>query len=149
MLICLPLTAVIACSVTVYLAITTADGVVSDDYYKDGKAINISMARDDKATEMELAAQLLRGDKNAVRVMFNQDVKDSTVVLKFLHATQDQQDQTVALIPISTRIFDGVIEDLAPGKWYVQVAPEEGDWRLRGTSSSSSFDSLNLRPGNQ
>ena len=41
LLIALPMTAVIGGMITIYLAVTTSDGLVVDDYYKRGKAINI------------------------------------------------------------------------------------------------------------
>ncbi len=39
-LIAIPATTVVACAVMITLAIVTDDGLVSDDYYREGLAIN-------------------------------------------------------------------------------------------------------------
>ncbi|MGB0867479.1 MAG: FixH family protein [Granulosicoccaceae bacterium] len=145
-LIGIPFGTVVACSFTIYLAIVSADGVVVDDYYKEGKAINQSKERDERAADRGLSAQLVRGDTNAVRVMFNQSLDEQALVINFAHATQDK-DFSAALVKASDRAFDAVLEPLPPGKWYVQVEPVEGDWRLRATAYSSNFDSLSFMPG--
>jgi hypothetical protein len=46
LLIALPMSAVIGGMVTLYIAVTTSDGLVVDDYYRRGKAINLDLARD-------------------------------------------------------------------------------------------------------
>lgn len=146
-LIGIPVGTIIACGFTIYLAIVSADGVVVDDYYNEGKAINLSKERDERAATMGLSAQLVRDDDNAIRVMFNQSIKEKSLIANFSHATQDQRDLTIALVPASDRAFDAVLETLPPGKWYVQIAPSIGDWRLRATAYSSDFDTLSFNPG--
>src|SRR4030066_420476 len=56
LIICFPLTAVIAGFFTLYLAIISKDGLVVDDYYQKGKEINMSLARDRAATQHGLRA---------------------------------------------------------------------------------------------
>lgn len=146
-LIGIPAGTVVACAFTIYLAIVSADGVVVDDYYKEGKAINHSKARDERATEMDLSAHLVRGDNGSIRTLFNQPIQEKSLIIHFAHATQDDRDLTVALIGNSERAFDAVIQPLPPGKWYVQITPSEGDWRLRATAYSSEFSTLDFSPG--
>ena len=57
LLIALPATAVIGSMVSLYLAITTSDGLVVDDYYTRGKAINRDLARDRAAQTHRLEAR--------------------------------------------------------------------------------------------
>lgn len=147
MLIGIPAGTVVACGITIYLAIVSADGMVVDDYYDAGKAINLSKERDERATELGLSAQLVRGDNNAIRVLFNQALDESSLVASFSHATQDERDRTVALVAVGSRSFDAVLDALPPGKWYVQIAPSEGDWRLRATAYDADFRTLSFQPG--
>lgn len=146
-LIGIPAGTVIACGFTIYLAIVSADGVVVDDYYKQGKAINHSKARDEAAVAMNLGAQLVRGDNQAIRLMFNQAISDENLVLTFSHATQDDRDLEIALVAQGRTVFDAALPPLPPGKWYVQVAPRDGNWRLRATAYDSTFTTLHLAPG--
>ena len=61
-LISLPATAVIAGVATVWIAATSADGLVVGDYYKTGLAINQTLARDDVAHALALTANLQHHD---------------------------------------------------------------------------------------
>ncbi len=144
----IPFGTVVACAFTIYLAISTQDGVVVDDYYKEGKAINHSKARDERARELGLSAQMVRGDNQAVRFMFNTPIPEKSLVATFSHATQDDKDVSIALVATGERVFDAVLEPLPPGKWYIQLSPTESDWRLRATAYDSDFSTLNFQPGN-
>ncbi|MBP6382753.1 MAG: FixH family protein, partial [Pseudomonadales bacterium] len=48
-LILLPLSVVIACFVTLYLALKTDEALVRDDYYKEGLAINRRLEEESNA----------------------------------------------------------------------------------------------------
>ena len=48
-LIAFPAIAVIAGAVTLWLAVSTSDGLVVDDYYKQGLAVQQTMARSQRA----------------------------------------------------------------------------------------------------
>ena len=43
LMIALPASAVVGGIITIYLAVSTSDGLVVDDYYKRGKAINLDL----------------------------------------------------------------------------------------------------------
>jgi hypothetical protein len=58
LMIAFPLAAVIGGIVTIYLAVTTSDGLVVDDYYRHGKTINRVLARDRAAAEHGLEARI-------------------------------------------------------------------------------------------
>ncbi|MCC7269385.1 MAG: FixH family protein, partial [Rhodocyclaceae bacterium] len=53
-----PAVVVVAGIVTAWIAATTSDGLVADDYYKQGLAINQRLARQDAAAAMQLEARL-------------------------------------------------------------------------------------------
>ena len=55
LLISLPASAVVAGFITLWLAATTNNSLVVDDYYKEGKAINLQLARDRVASQMGLS----------------------------------------------------------------------------------------------
>jgi hypothetical protein len=58
LMIALPASAVVAGMITIYLAVVTSDGLVVDDYYKRGKAINRVLARDMAAARYQLKATI-------------------------------------------------------------------------------------------
>ncbi len=53
-----PLAAIVGGMVTLWLAATTSDSLVVDDYYREGRAINQQLARDRVAASLGLHAQL-------------------------------------------------------------------------------------------
>ena len=72
MVIAIPAASVVAGINMIYLAVNTDDGLVVDDYYKEGMAINQSLQRDRNAAELGLAAQLMVEDSgNMIRLNFN------------------------------------------------------------------------------
>lgn len=127
-----PMLAVVAGIYTIYLAVSTDDGLVVDDYYKKGLEINRTLERDQAATDYGLEAD----------IMLNPQLKEVVVTLSandtfsypqklsvgFLNATRAGEDQQVNLIFTGNQTYRGNLEPLRVGKWYVQI--EQDEWRL-------------------
>ena len=60
LLMLMPATAIVAGFITLWLAITSFDGLVADDYYKQGLAINQTLARANAAQERGLLFSIPR-----------------------------------------------------------------------------------------
>ena len=146
LLIALPMTAVIGGMITIYLAVSTSDGLVVDDYYKRGKAINLDLARDDAAARYRLSASLALYQGNAVQLQLSA-VNGSwpeSVSLSLLHPTRAGFDQVVQLRHTGAGNYQGTIVALGTGHWYVQL--EADDWRLSGTLQIPQTEPLLLAP---
>lgn len=131
----LPAIVVVASFITLFLAIKTNDGVVTDDYYKQGLAINQDLARDDKAKAMGLSAQMnitgtaielkLTGSANAALV-------GQPIQLSLQNMASKTEDSVVALVPVGEGVWRGQLKkELSSGHWLVQL--EGQDWRLMQT----------------
>lgn len=134
LMILFPSAAVIGGMVTIYLAVTTSDGLVVDDYYKRGKAINRDLARDDAAMRYGLTATLgLDLQENRVQLVLesNSKIQPAELRLSVLHPTQPGHDQVIRLTPIAAAVYRGGVATLAAGHWYLQL--EADDWRLSGS----------------
>lgn len=133
MLIAIPLSAVLGGISMIYLAVTTDDGLVKDDYYKYGKQINLVLERDIEAKRIGLTGQFDFEPKTGV-VLVKLESKINklppTILLELLHATRAGQDQSVELIFTAENSYHGLIKELAPGRWYVQLTTPQ--WRLNG-----------------
>jgi len=133
LLIALPLSAVIGGMITLYLAVTTSDGLVVDDYYNRGKAINMDLARDVAAAGHGLRARL---DLDLVRrrVLLSLESRDdlhpAQVRFSLLHPTRPGNDQVIMLQPAAGGGYAGALQPMHDGNWYVQL--EADDWRLSG-----------------
>jgi hypothetical protein len=132
-LIGLPGSVVIACMVTIVIAVKTQDGMVVDDYYKQGLAINQSLERDHNAAALDLSAIFrLSPETNMLELQLTGNAKPGPVRLKLLHATIADLDQTLDLNTTNNAILKAEIAPLKAGKWYLQLESEPGNWRVAG-----------------
>ena len=133
LLIAVPVTAVIVGMILLYFSITTNDGLVVDDYYTRGKAINLDLARDRAANAHGLEARF-QIDMTRNRVTLTLKSQDYAppreMKLSFLHPTRPHHDQQVMLKQIGEGQYAASINELGRGKWYLQL--EADDWRLSG-----------------
>jgi len=133
LLIALPATAVVAGMISLYLAVTTSDGLVVDDYYARGMHINRDLARDRAAQTHGLEAHLdidMAGNRVTVTLASHDYAPPRTLKLSFLHPTRPGHDQQVTLEQVGEGQYAAVIGELSRGKWYLQL--EADDWRLSG-----------------
>ena len=133
LMIAIPLAAVIAGLTTIYIAVTTSDGLVVDDYYKRGKAINRDLARDRAAADHQLEARIeidTAGNRVNLLLQSRDYVLPAELKLSFLHPTRKGHDQQVLLQQLGAGRYTGQVDELARGSWYLQL--EADDWRLSG-----------------
>lgn len=138
-LIALPATAVIASIITIWLAVQSADGLVTDDYYKQGMAINKTLDRDQAAQAMRLSAQLDLSD-GVLRLKLAGQIKSypDNMRLRLVHPTQSGRDQDLLLQQSGPGIYVHVLKEipmqsgLQGQRWQVLLEPPAADWRLTG-----------------
>jgi hypothetical protein len=129
----MPVTAVIAGGFTAWFAVTSSDGLVVDDYYKQGKAINQTRERDRLAQSLGIRAQLLpAGASLHLRLEGQMPTPPGQLTLKLMHPTRSGDDHDVAL-NWDGSAYSGRLPQLAGAHYKVQLTPEFGDWRLTGT----------------
>lgn len=150
-LIALPATAVIASIATLIIAMKNPDGLVVDDYYKEGLAINQTLARDRHARFLGLHAEGGIGPGGQVQLVLQgkQPQPAQRLRLSLLHPTRADQDQVIGLelSHTSPARFRGEFESVpGVGHWHVLLEPESGHWRLTGRMASSGDGRLQLEP---
>lgn len=122
---------IIAGMVTLWIAIDSNDGLVADDYYKQGLGINKQLARGERAQAMALRA-MLRIQQDGVLVALNaRDVAQLPKRLKLVlaHPTRGGLDRTVVLEQEGSE-WRGRTEPPPPGRWIVTLEDDAGTWRL-------------------
>lgn len=133
LMIAFPAAAVIGGIVTIYLAVTTSDGLVVDDYYRYGKTINRVLARDRAAAERGLEARIVLdavNDRVVVQLKSRDADLPEALMLTFLHPTAQGHDQQVRFTRTGDDRYSGHFDELRRGDWYLQL--EADDWRLFG-----------------
>src|SRR5574343_536433 len=129
-----PATVIVAGIVTVWLAIVSNDGLVADDYYKQGLAVNQQLQRDQEAAHLGIQADLMRaGDKLRLLVRSAEATSlPQTLSVKFAHPTRAGQDQLVQLSADGGGIYSGKLVTEVAGRWLVTIEEPSGSWRLLG-----------------
>jgi uncharacterized protein len=129
-----PLAVVIACGATLWVAHAYSDALVVDDYYKAGKAINISLMRDARAREVGLSARMgLEGE--SVSLAVHSDVAmplPAALRLLVTHATEREKDRVVLLHLSNSGRYQGTLVAISPGRYHLTLEDMERTWRLTG-----------------
>lgn len=130
----LPASAVVAGLTTVWIAVVNQDSVVRDDWYKDGKSINQSFARDEAAVALGMRARFTLDDMTgdvAVTLAHERDVAlPDTLALALSHPTQAAADQTLILRRDAAGTYRGQLARALAGRFYLELGSD--DWRLTG-----------------
>jgi len=134
-LISFPLAAVIVGSCYTVTAIKSDDGLVTDDYYNKGKAINMELRRDTAAAEMGITAQvMLSSDGRDVTVNTTSNkTLPATLKLKLIHPAQDDYDVSAELHQTAPNQYTGSFnkELVKANHWYVQLEDQNNQWRVQ------------------
>jgi hypothetical protein len=132
MIIFFPLLAVVGGIITTILAIQSDDGLVVDDYYKEGLEINRTLERDQLAVDYQLQADIKLNEvleEASITLNANSSfVYPENLSVTFLHSTRAGQDKEVSMILTQDNTYRGNLSKLSAGKWYVHI--QRDDWRL-------------------
>ncbi len=128
-----PAIVVVAGFITLALAIRSADGLVADDYYKQGKAINMTLTRDARARELGYRAQLALSAEGRVALKF----EDATPNLKSLkltlhHPTRAGFDREILLARAVDNCYTAAMPPIDASRWSMTLSDEANTWRLTG-----------------
>jgi uncharacterized protein len=129
-----PAIVVVASFVTLWLAITSFDGLVEDDYYKQGLAINKTLERDRVAARLKLSGEAtLAADGSRVRVGVAGDGLGGAGLLRLrlTHFSRPGLDQSITL-QRKGDAYEGNLEPLSEGRWNLTLEDEAKSWRLVG-----------------
>ncbi|MDY0012886.1 MAG: FixH family protein [Rhodocyclaceae bacterium] len=132
-LIALPLAAVVAGGITLWLAVKTSDGLVVDDYYKQGLAIKQTMERSDRAGVLGLEAEVVLGADGVTVKLDALDLATLPDRLRLImsHPTRVGLDQVVVMEKADGK-YRGALTALSSGRWNIQLEDESRAWRLNG-----------------
>ena len=122
--------------ITINIAFTDRDGLVKDDYYKEGKAINRDISRKRNAENLGIQAQgIINASSGAILFELNDaaigDVKQLT--LSMIHPTRADNDMNIALNLSAPKTFSGQLtQKINPGNWWVRITPPSNAWYIEG-----------------
>jgi len=144
-----PAVVVVAGFATLWLAVSSNDGLVADDYYKRGLAINRTLDRDAAALREGYNASAkfdAAGSKVALTLSAKTGVRlPEMLTLRILHPTRAGQDLLVLLRRSAGGDYAGVIGAAPDGRRLLQLEDTEGKWRISGTAVFPSLHAVIMR----
>lgn len=143
-----PFAVVVAGFFTLWLAIRSDDGLVADDYYKRGLAINQMLSRAQLAAQLNLSARIVVGpDARRVRVAVagNSDLPDE-LRLRLVHPTRSVADQSIILHAAAPGVYAGDLPAPIAGRRLIMLEDIARTWRLAGEASNEAQASVVLAP---
>ena len=145
--IAIPTVTVLTNILLLVLASGGADGLVVDDYYKEGLAINQRLEREARADALQIAAEVRLEPSTGVVSLALQGQTPSALQLRFVHPTRSDLDQQLQMLPDATGRYHGLVTTLQPGRWDLILQPEDGQWRVTGRAIiESETTTFSLQP---
>lgn len=131
-----PFIVIVASLATAWIAMSTSDGLVAEDYYKQGLAAGKTIALSDKAKALGLMATMALGQEEVkLRLSVGADEQFAmppAVTLTLSHPTRAGMDQTEVL-RWNGQNYSGKLHLPAAGHWLVLLEDEAKSWRLMGS----------------
>jgi len=128
-----PAAVLVAGAFTMWIAFTTSDGLVAQDYYKQGMAVNKVLAKEEAAARLGLSAVVaFASDRHRIAVTLS-GTEPAQLSVRFAHSTRSGHDLALRLAHVGPGRYEAAIPaDLPPGRWNVNIEAPGGEWRLAG-----------------
>ncbi len=148
MMLAIPFSAVIMGAVMLTLALDTDDGLVADDYYKQGLGINEVISRDKKSAELGITAIVdLDNNTRTLRVQFEKGLLamyPQQIQMQLQHATRANSDISLVLEHgIGNQYIGHIKQPLSQGVWYFEIA--DSDWKLTARVDVAEKNTIRLQ----
>lgn len=121
-----------------YVSIVTNDGVVVDNYYRDGKGYVVRKEEDAFARAMDLNAKVFWSD-DTIKIKLNGDLTPppETLELLIIFPTAQQYDVYVELKHRGLGEYIGTLPEQVSGRRMLQLHPIDADtdWRLHADTT--------------
>jgi len=146
-LIVVPLTSMVLSFSMMNLAFNSEDSMVIDDYYKEGRAINLKIQKLQQAKVLNIATKT-QVFSDYVEVTFVSGAPDNgeALTLDFLHSTQKYKDFSVTLLRDANGTYRAPFTSEVSGKWKLSLHPFDENWKIQKVVSLPQTNSFELKP---
>ena len=145
-----PLFAVlIYASVFIYIAVTTSDGMVKDNYYKVARGTSLDTSKTEEALKLGLEAVLnfdtLTGDIS-LHLTGELSTFPPSLNLNIIHPTHQKFDQILRLRQVDGKgFYSGNLSAKLIGKRYISLSPADDSWQLHQEITPPYTEQLSFR----
>ncbi|QFS86797.1 MULTISPECIES: FixH family protein [unclassified Marinobacter] len=142
-----PIAAIISGMTILTVGSILSPSMVTDDYSREGRGINMAIARDQKALDLGLKGGLTVDERSArLTLESNEGAADYPyLVLNLYHPTMSERDRTIQFRRMAAGEYTGnLIEDM-DGRWYYDLQGPDNDWRVKGEFWLPASDKIALK----
>ncbi|MEL7291103.1 MAG: FixH family protein [Pseudomonadota bacterium] len=132
-LIILPLTVVVWTIITVIVFSQNSVSLVTEDYYKKGKGINIDISKQNVAKDLGLSAQAY-SEGNDVVIQFDKGELEHfpAITAMFAHRTLPDRDFKQLLTSDANGLYRFTLTEELQGPWFIELTPHDENWLVQG-----------------
>ena len=123
-----PAAVLLAGAVTTWIAFASADGLVAEDYYKQGLGINRRLAREEAARKLGVEASI-RIHESRIEVVLRGAAPEALFV-QLVHGTRAGHDVRLRLVPNALGEYAAQLPPLPAGRWSAAIEDARGTWRI-------------------
>jgi len=123
-----PAAVIVAGAFTTWLAFASADGLVAEDYYRKGLAINRVLAREDEARRLGISAEVRLEPGRVVAKL--RGAAPEVVFAHLAHATRAGYDVRLRLERGADGRYAAPLQPLPAGRWHIALEDARGAWRI-------------------
>ena len=142
----LPFSAVVAGTATYFIANHEADDLVIGEYYKEGKAINLQVAKVRLAKKLGMRFDLSLIDNELLITPTGIEKTFPLINANFYHPTQEEKDFYLVLTPDGQGNFRHSFEKEVKGKWRLSLSSFEGNWKIQQTIMLPQSKNISIVP---
>lgn len=123
-----PALVLVAGAITTWIAFASADGLVAEDYYKQGLAINKVLAREEAARARGISVEL-KTKENILHVELKGD-DPASLFAHLAHATREGYDVRLRLARVTPGTYEAQLPELPKGRWRIAIEDPKSEWRI-------------------
>jgi hypothetical protein len=132
----IPLLAVIASFLTLFLAIAKPDGELPEQYHWEGFKLDRDFEQSKRAAALNVRATVTRTQAGICRLELSvKDTPPAALTLVLTHATQPGHDRTLNLTRASLKhegaSYEAPCVPVPNAHWRVSLSDDQGAWSLR------------------
>lgn len=144
-LISLPLAVVVASFTTLYVFNKNSVNLVSEDYYKEGKAINVDLTKIHVAQELGLSATA-RSTNDTIELALNKGKLQTypAIQVDFFHRTLADKDFSQTLTSDAKGVYRVNLSEALQGPWHIKIMPFDKQWLLQGKVSFPTSQAIQI-----
>jgi hypothetical protein len=146
-LIVVPLTSMVLSFSMLRLAFTGEDSMVIDDYYKEGRGINLQIQKLQEAKILNITTKTqVFSDYVEVTFISGAPANGEALILDFFHSTQKFKDFSVNLLRDANGIYRAPLTSDTSGKWKLSLHPIDENWKIQKIIALPQSIPFDLKP---